>query len=219
MIDERFLHYKTQAGFEKDLDEYGEELLYDKIIFIKDKALIWTHGAYYGVKEAVQAIPVVTEQSSGLMTPQLYKALINIRDIDIPTIKADIKALQDLISTDSADITEIIEKFEAIVEFINSLGDSDDGTALLNEIIQRITKTENTIKAEITRAKNREDSLQEQINNMSSGNTPNSGDGIKHVFLTQEEYDSLEEYDENTIYFILENQNWTFGGTFPVILS
>lgn len=50
----------------------------------------------------------------------------------------------------------------------------------------------------------------------------------KHVFITQEAYDSLEEYDENTIYFILEPggddpippiSGWVFDGYFPVILS
>lgn len=50
----------------------------------------------------------------------------------------------------------------------------------------------------------------------------------KHVFITQEAYDALEEYDENTIYFILEPggddpippvSGWVFDGYFPVILS
>ena len=48
-----------------------------------------------------------------------------------------------------------------------------------------------------------------------------SGDGTKHVFLTQEEYDALETYDEDTIYFIIaqEQQSWVFGDTFPITLS
>lgn len=58
----------------------------------------------------------------------------------------------------------------------------------------------------------------------------------KHVFLTQGEYDALEEYDRDTIYFILESANddaygskfgdafpfrfgWAFGGEFPIILN
>ena len=51
----------------------------------------------------------------------------------------------------------------------------------------------------------------------------------KHAFITQEAYDALEEYDENTIYFILEPggddptpppvSGWVFDGYFPVILS
>lgn len=64
---------------------------------------------------------------------------------------------------------------------------------------------------------------------------PIAGDK-KHVFLTQSEYDALEEYDRDTIYFILESANddaygskfgdafpfrfgWAFGGEFPIILN
>ena len=57
-----------------------------------------------------------------------------------------------------------------------------------------------------------------------------NGEGDKkHAFITQEAYDALEEYDENTIYFILEPggddptpppvSGWVFDGYFPVILS
>lgn len=45
---------------------------------------------------------------------------------------------------------------------------------------------------------------------------------IKHVFLTQEEYDNLEVKDENTLYFIKEDNNttgWVFGDNFPIILG
>ena len=44
---------------------------------------------------------------------------------------------------------------------------------------------------------------------------------IKHIFLTQEEYDNLVTKDRNTLYFITEeeNNNWGFGDKFPVILS
>lgn len=63
-----------------------------------------------------------------------------------------------------------------------------------------------------------------------------SGDGTKHKFVTQDEYDALTLYEPNTIYFITEsaidqyphNQfggkfplifSWAFGGEFPVILN
>ena len=53
---------------------------------------------------------------------------------------------------------------------------------------------------------------------------PIAGDK-KHVFLTQDEYDALEEYDNDTVYFILEgsgdntNSGWRFGGTFPIVFG
>lgn len=47
---------------------------------------------------------------------------------------------------------------------------------------------------------------------------PVSSDKIKHVILTQEAYDALTEYDNNTLYFIvnIQNESWTFGNTFPI---
>ena len=42
----------------------------------------------------------------------------------------------------------------------------------------------------------------------------------KHVILEESEYNKLTEYAANTLYFVLEpTTNWTFGGTFPVILG
>ncbi len=45
----------------------------------------------------------------------------------------------------------------------------------------------------------------------------------KHVILEESEYNVLAKYatyEANTLYFVLEpKQEWTFGGTFPVILG
>lgn len=43
----------------------------------------------------------------------------------------------------------------------------------------------------------------------------------KHIILSQERYDSLESYEKDVIYIIVdqEQSNWTFGDTFPIILS
>lgn len=38
------------------------------------------------------------------------------------------------------------------------------------------------------------------------------------IFLTQEQYDALEEYEEDAVYFILRI-NWKFDGEFPVTLT
>lgn len=48
MIKVPFLHYKTLQGFKVDLTKYGTESLADKIVFIDDENLIWTHNNYYG---------------------------------------------------------------------------------------------------------------------------------------------------------------------------
>ena len=44
----------------------------------------------------------------------------------------------------------------------------------------------------------------------------------KYSVLEQEEYEALTEYDDDTIYFVLEPRkeiNWTFGGTFPITFT
>lgn len=43
---------------------------------------------------------------------------------------------------------------------------------------------------------------------------------IKHVFLTPVQYESLESYDQDTLYFIVENSgNSHFGDAFPLTLG
>lgn len=51
------------------------------------------------------------------------------------------------------------------------------------------------------------------------GGDSGSGDGIKHAIITSAEYEALEEYDHDTIYFIIENGEWGFGDNFPIILN
>ena len=45
--------------------------------------------------------------------------------------------------------------------------------------------------------------------------------GPNHVFLTADEYAAIQEYDQNTIYFVWDEEQkaWVFPGTFPVTLS
>lgn len=49
-------------------------------------------------------------------------------------------------------------------------------------------------------------------------------DKIQHIFLTQEEYDALQSYEENALYFIVEEDEpvstvWGLGDSLPIILS
>ena len=53
------------------------------------------------------------------------------------------------------------------------------------------------------------------------GGKHEDSDNKKHVFLTQEQYSALEEYERNTIYFIVESAideatDYQFGGRFPL---
>lgn len=45
MINNKFLIFKTQEGFRKKSNQISP----DSIVFIKDKAAIWTHGQYFGL--------------------------------------------------------------------------------------------------------------------------------------------------------------------------
>ena len=55
-----------------------------------------------------------------------------------------------------------------------------------------------------------------------NGNSNNNGEGtetngLKHIVLSQAEYNALPVKDITTIYLIVNiPDNWTFGGTFPI---
>lgn len=49
-----------------------------------------------------------------------------------------------------------------------------------------------------------------------------SQDGIKHEFVTQQEYDSMPEHSLDTIYFVYDGtmvEKWSLGDKLPIILS
>lgn len=49
-------------------------------------------------------------------------------------------------------------------------------------------------------------------------NIPGGSGGFTHVVITQSEYDNLDSYDQNTIYFIVDS-GWKFGNVLPVSLN
>lgn len=55
----------------------------------------------------------------------------------------------------------------------------------------------------------------------SGGNDGEGGscDGLKHVVLTQEEYDALEEKDSMTVYLIVKKTSWGLGDALPIVLE
>lgn len=243
MITNRFLHYKTKAAFENDINAGLIQNADKCIAFIKDEALIWTHGKYYGGTSDVQNL-------YNNLSEKVQKITDDIKDIYGQIDSLDY-SLNSILETLEIDSMSIIEKFNAISEFLESLP-TDDKTALLDSIISRITDEE-------SRAKAAEKNLQDQIDNIQTnvkdvwrfGNefpiifsgtkevqtdwrfgskfpivfsstsntpTPTSGDGIKHVILEKGEYDKLTQYDDNTIYFILKSAEWQFDDEFPVTL-
>lgn len=67
---------------------------------------------------------------------------------------------------------------------------------------------------DLSEIQNEISALRDAINNL---NTQTDCNCPKHVFLTQAQYDALEEYDNDTLYFI--TGGWMFGNSFPVILT
>lgn len=59
----------------RDLDRYGVEAMNDKIAFIKDKGLIWTHQTYYGGGGSGANIEIDTQLSSTSTNPVQNKAV------------------------------------------------------------------------------------------------------------------------------------------------
>lgn len=49
------------------------------------------------------------------------------------------------------------------------------------------------------------------------------GGGIRHIILTQQQYNDLEEYEPDVIYLIVAESpvadTWQFGDVFPIILQ
>ena len=156
---------------------------------------------------------IVTSQQDGLMSSSMYNQFIQIQN-DITQIEHDIEVLQTLISDDS-DLQNIIEKYTAIKEFIDSLNPNDSITDQILTSIADLQILINNEKNKTTQLENRVTALENRTSN---------GDGFKHVVLTQSQYDQLAAYARNTIYFIVESNIedttvWRLGDNLPIILS
>ena len=157
---------------------------------------------------------------------------------EIGNCKSQIENIQSVIS-DTGQIDDIIEKYNRLADLINRINseDDDDPNQVLNNILNSITDLQQTIDDEITtainnevtRATTSEGSLDNKIDLLagrvrvledrpSTPVNPSGGDGITHIFTTLDEYQALESYQNDAIYFILEPESntWTFGGKFPI---
>lgn len=65
-----------------------------------------------------------------------------------------------------------------------------------------------TLRSEVIALKN-------ILNNINIPDYDEDQDYIYFAFLTQEQYDALESYDEHTLYFIITKQTWYFGDLLP----
>lgn len=95
---------------------------------------------------------------------------------------------------------------------------------LSDEVVRRFENSEqniNEIDQTIALLQERSQILNNLISQLQDAIAIGIGtqEGLPHVILTQEEYDSLTSKDSNTIYLIVNRNTWVFGDNFPIILS
>lgn len=182
---------------------------------------------------SAEGVLLATPEKDGLMSKESYQTLQEIRFIIIPQIEENIENLQNFINDDT-NVQDIIKKYYWIKEFIENLESSEDEELLYN-IITQLSLIQDSISQEIVRAQREEQNIKNRLNNLESNSTSNlliqsllqriqtlETNSIKHKFITQQQYDSLDSYEKNTIYFITDSQNSfysVFGDTFPFILG
>lgn len=103
------------------------------------------------------------------------------------------------------------------MDFINIIG------TIFDNSVEHIAALANQIK-DLRLGKNQQDineDIYNKIQELSEGGT--ASEKIKHVFITQEEYDALESYERDTLYLIIEYHNTgsgsQFGDAFPLIFA
>lgn len=108
----------------------------------------------------------------------------------------------------------------------------------VDESIQSIERSISNINSQLKNyyTKNQVDSINRQFVTKPSVYTPDQGFGSEetdgpgeytpaqpnHIILEQTEYEALTQYEDDTLYFVLEPReeiNWTFGGTFPITFT
>jgi len=102
------------------------------------------------------------------------------------------------------------------MDFINIIG------TLFDNSVEHVAALANQIK-DLRLGKNQQDINEDIYNKIQEVSEKTSSEKIKHVFITQEEYDALESYERDTLYLIIEYHNTgsgsQFGDAFPLIFA
>lgn len=116
-----------------------------------------------------------------------------------------------------------IEHVVALANQIKDLRLEKNQQDINEDIYDKIDSYINNLQNQILDEKNRAEQTESYISNKlnSLEQTILNKDSIKHVFLTQEQYDALNnKYEKDTLYFIIERQisgsGSRFGDTFPL---
>lgn len=130
-------------------------------------------------------------------------------------------------------LQEILNGLNQAIEDLNTSLNSNSGD--LEGLDDRVTQVENTLIDLIPSSDdpgNQEESTEENtlVEVTPSGKLKSSGkkttdfvqttQNCKILVIEEEEYNSLESYDEDILYFVLKPwEEWTFGNDFPAILQ
>lgn len=163
-----------------------------------------------------------SQANDGLLSKELYSYLVGLKNTTIPEMQEDINNILSLLDDQhgSEYIENIISRYNQIQEFINSIDESEDSHIILEQLINNINTLQSDITSERNRAIERELALSNRITLLEQ-QKPVSTDSVKHIFLTQSEYEELDNYEKDTLYLIIENSGSgsRFGDSFPLILG
>ena len=151
--------------------------------------------------------PLVSEENDGIISKEFYVELLLLLNRVVPGLQEQVE----IILNDShleEELNSLTRQFNELVEQI------EEGN--IGNFEQRIQSNEESIR-QLSQSIN---NLNNKIDNIDV--TPK--DSVKHVFITQAEYDALETYERNTLYLIVEYHNTEkpgshFGDTFPFVLG
>ena len=100
---------------------------------------------------------------------------------------------------------------EQILNIDNELSDTSENP-VQNKVITQ------ALQEESSRAQDAEQAISNRVTELEEHGV-NPEDNIKHVILTQEEFENLSEQEPNVLYIIVESSESRFGDPFPFILG
>ncbi len=212
--------YNQIAEFITSLgDNDNGQILYDILKDIADlkEFVVTVENEYTEVKSELTdvkddntRIHVILDQINESINT-INRTIENLGD----DISAQLIAINNRIDTTNNRVTAIDRETQAALQ--------DLSISINNYINRTNTKLEevtDSVSTETNRATAAEQALAERITRVEE-NPGTPKDSIKHLFMTQTEYDALESYERDTLYFILEHSesHSHFGDTFPLILG
>ena len=205
----KWIIYKciTEGVWEETSEEYTSEINLNEYIR-KDNLKTINNQSILGEGNIEisggEHYDLVSLNNNGIMSKEFYSQLLEMKNETLPALQKHLDNTLSLFDENETpeNIQTIIDRYNQICEFIESLGEQDDG-----QILSQIRADINALDQRIT---------QLEQNPTVPENTTD------HIFLTQEEYDALTTYKKDTLYIIIErksSEGSSFGDTFPLIFG